>query len=122
MKYVIYSLYKYYDKGFNKVIAYEKTILVILLFVLMNIFTILILLNSLYLLDSLKDKSRAVKYIIFAALYFGPGYFILNKIVPKTQIKDEKLIKNYKSTHGLILFAYIALSVLFLVISIIKLM
>ncbi|TRW21470.1 hypothetical protein FMM05_20175 [Flavobacterium zepuense] len=120
MKYIIYSLYKYYDKGSNKEIAYEKTILVILLFVLMNIFTILILLNSLYLLDSLKDKSRVVKYIIFAVLYFAPGYYILSKIMPKAEIQDETLVKNYKSTHGLIMIAYMVLSVLFLVIAIIK--
>jgi hypothetical protein len=118
MKFILYIFYRYYDHGQTKDIAYVKTVLVFLLLLFINIFTILIIFNATEIFNVLKFKSKLLKYIIIGGAYFLPGYLIINYLVSKENLEDERLKLEYKKYHGWFLILYACISVMLLIVAI----
>jgi len=77
MKFILFLLYRYYDKGSTKEIAYEHAILSIMLLLFINIFTFLTLFDLGNILPYNASYPRGLQYlkdiviIIFAGVYYS---------------------------------------------------
>lgn len=120
MKYILYILYRYYNNGSNELLAYIQSISIILTLIILNIFTLLITFDLMYLLDFL-DVSRIKRYLIILATFVAPGYFIISKIVRMKELREAELEMSYKKIHGLLFLLYCIFTVaIFILIIFIK--
>lgn len=116
MRYILYILYRYYDKNSTKNIAYESAILALLLILFLNFFALAIFFDFNFYQNILRGKSKPMRYILIFILYILPCYLIISKIVRKKEMNDKKLSIQYKSIHGWLMFFYIVFSVIILII------
>lgn len=115
MKKILYILFRYYNEGVTKEVAYLKSIGVILLFLLINLLTLCALFD---INLSFFAGSSLIKYSVFFLLYLVPGYFFINMLVKKKDVEDEDLELDYKKYHGWAFIIYAIISVVLLIIGI----
>lgn len=117
MKMIIYILYRYYNNGSTKVIAYESSIFGFLLILFINLFAIMQYFDLTFQ-RKFSEFNILWKYILVLLCLLMPGYLIISKITKKKDLKNENLEQKYKPIHGWFLFLYILFSVSFMIYAI----
>ncbi|RXQ90991.1 hypothetical protein EO244_12875 [Ancylomarina salipaludis] len=118
---VIYLFYKYYNNGGTKIIAYERSLQVIFLLLLINSFSILQLsIGNLWIFDFLlAGKTKILKFAIMAFLLFSV-YYLLKYFFPKRNIITIKLQKEKEEKFKGYLLLYIIMTFILMFAAIIS--
>lgn len=109
MKYILFILFRYYSNESNKLAAYVQSMSILLAVLAINIFTILLIFESTYLLDSLHGD-RVDRYLIILLCYVVPGYLIIFSLVKIKDLERMELENRYKKIYGILVLWYIILS------------
>jgi hypothetical protein len=110
MQYILYILYRYYYNGSNNTVAYVQSIFILLTLFGLNIFTIAIALDQMYLFDFL-DVTKGARFLLIFLLYVVPGYVLLSTIVKRRDLENPNLESKYKKFHGFLFALYFILTV-----------
>ena len=111
---ILFLFYKYYDKGSTKEIAYESSIIALIMIIFINIFS-LILLTGVVTYLPFSGNARWLKYIIAFIFYVFPSYILIRKRFKKedilrTEMKSSSIKKGY-----FLIVSYILISVITLI-------
>lgn len=112
-KNLIYILYRYYDQGGTKSVAYYCAISGLLIVFYLNLMTLFSLFNidlSLYL-----DYSKPIKYLIFFFLFLL-FFLLLKAIYKEDEIKQYEPNFNYKTSITLFFIYLIASFIMFIIV------
>ena len=115
-RFIVYLLYRYYDKDSTKSIAYESAILISVVVLLINFLTIMGLLG---LRDKIKllggDDSRIIEYIkvaVYTTLaYFGLSLLFKKKNIKGLQYDGEEIKRGYFFVVAYGLFSFVMMIV-----------
>ena len=118
MKKLIYKFlflfYHYYNKGSTKSIAYQSSIMALMMLLFLNLYSVLILtgIEDKYLMF-LDGTLKWQKYFI-TSLFLVPIYFGIKKIFRKNDILKIEMDKSTMRKGYFIIVGYIILSMLML--------
>lgn len=121
LEFMILTIYRWYDNGSHKKIAYERALLMIVFLIWMNIITLIIffkLWNSFSF--GIENLSHLGGLIVFALVYMFFS-FLLSLLIPKKKILALNIEKRDQPTDYFYLLAYIIISLGFLFIEIFRL-
>lgn len=113
-KNLIYVLYRYYDQGGTKSVAYYCAISELLIVLYINLMTVLSLFRIDEIVRSYLDYSKPIKYLIFFFLFL-PFFLLLKNIYKEDDIKNYEPSINYKVSITLF-FIYLIISFVMFVI------
>lgn len=110
----LYLLYRYYDKGSTKSIAYFSAMCFFIFVLYLNVQTISLLLGIEKVGDtSFSDKPKSFQYFV-AALIFVPVMFILQKLFKKEDVLKIEMSKRSIKIGNIIILLYLISSMLIL--------
>ena len=118
LQFMVLTLYRWYDKGSSKKIAYESAIMCIGLFIWVNLYTILIFLKVDYFITSSLDNLNKIESLIKILFFYSIGYLLIIIFIPKKKILA---LNNEKSDNGadyFYLLAYCIVSIILFLIEI----
>ena len=110
LEFMILTIYRWYDNGSHKNIAYERALLMIVFLIWMNIITFIIffkLWNSFSF--GIENLSHEGGLIVFALVYMFFS-FLLSLLIPKKKILALNKEKRDQPTDYFYLLAYIIIS------------
>lgn len=114
-KNILYILYKYYNKGETKSIAYECALSGLLIILYINLMTILAFLKIDLKIDFYNNLPKILKYVFYLFISI-PFYFVLKVLFPKQQLLSFKSVINYKLGISLF-FSHVVISLILLIIA-----
>ena len=118
LEFMILTIYRWYDNGSHKKIAYERALLMIVFLMWMNIITLIIffkLWNSFsFGIENLSHEEQVIGASL-GILFFS---FLLRLLIPKKKILALNIEKRDQPTDYFYLLAYIIISLGFLFIEI----
>jgi hypothetical protein len=122
MKNIVYKFlflfYSYYDKGSTKSIAYQSSIIALIMTLFLNIFSVIISMGlaGKYLKNSV-DLTIWHKYII-GFVIFIPIYWLLKTMFKKEDVLKIEMTESNKKKGYFIIIVYIIFSIMMLILSI----
>jgi hypothetical protein len=110
----LFLFYKYYDKGSTKSIAYQSSIMALMMAIFLNLYSVLIYtrVEDKYLTFS--DCTHKWQKYLITMLFLLPIYFGMKKIFKKEDILKIEMDKPTMRKGYFIIVAYIILSMLML--------
>ena len=119
MKYLLFTLYHYYNSGSTKNIAYfcSYTALLVIIFLHILFFITLAEVDSLKLIpsDIYTNKLYKLIYYFIGTIVVIIGYLIFKRIIPHKKIVNSKY--RYNRTHLNLLFFYIGFIFIYIMYS-----
>jgi hypothetical protein len=86
ISFILFIVYKLYNRRRDKKIAYEAAILLFLSIIFFNIFTLLLICNSTKLLPFNPMESNWLLFLEVGGFYILPGYIIMSLLFRKKHI------------------------------------
>jgi hypothetical protein len=110
----LFLFYHYYDKGSTKGIAYQSSILALMMAMFLNLYTVLVFtgVEDRYLRFS-DSTLRWQKYLI-ASIFLLPIYFVVKKVFKKEDIVMLEMDRSTMRRGYFLIIVYIILSTLLL--------
>lgn len=115
MKLILYLLYKFYDRGGTKGIAYSSSLGAILLMLFINLMTIGKLAG--FNVTPYHSDNYFAKFLVLGGLYFVPGYFILGMIFSKDDILNQQPSKLALQVGTIGIALYFVVSIIVMIYS-----
>lgn len=114
----LFLLYNYYDKGSTKSIAYQSSIMALMMAIFLNLYSVLIFtgVEDKYL--TLLDGTHKWQKYLITSLFLLPIYFGIKKIFKKEDILKIEMDKPTMQKGYFIIITYIILSMLILAFTI----
>lgn len=112
----LFLFYKYFDKGSNKSVAFERSIMTFIFQLFLNVYALVIYLGVADLYFSFEDNTPRWKKYFFVFFIITTAFLMIRKIFTKEEVLKVEMNKATIRKGHLLVFAYFLISLFILII------
>jgi hypothetical protein len=118
LKYIVYNIYKFQDRGASRLFAYESAIGVITIMILVNVISLIRLLGIDGFFQFEEGGASRVRNWLYTIVLLGPPYLLLSLAFKKREIQAMSDDQPMRGKARIIWWSYLVLSVAVFLVSV----